>query len=154
LKTIYTILLILSFTSLSFAQKTDTAWVAIDNYPLLVNSKQANFGNVIQGEKQTFKFKLKNTGEDPLVIWHVTTSCGCTSPNWTEKPVLTNEEAIVKVKFKSTDLGVFNKSVFVYTNFNDRPIKLSLTGIVIANKSESQITKRNTNFNSTLPKTN
>ena len=45
--------------------------------------KEAN-GNV------SHTFKIKNSGEAPLVLTRVIASCGCTTPEWTRKtaPVL------------------------------------------------------------------
>ena len=142
---------LLLFSSVVFAQDEDSQYVLIESQSIMVNTIVKDFGIIYQNEKTTFKFRLKNLNEEPLVIWHVTTSCGCTSPSWTEKPVNEGLEAIVKIKYDSSEIGEFNKSIFVYTKFTDKPIKLSITGTVVKSKSNIEITKRNTNFNSQIP---
>ena len=42
--------------------------------------KEAN-GNV------SHTFKIKNSGEAPLVLTRVIASCGCTTPEWTKEPI-------------------------------------------------------------------
>lgn len=138
----------------SKAQEVDSIWVSESKKKLSINTIEKDFGVFIQNEKSVFKFRLKNLNDEPLVVWHVTTSCGCTSPNWTEKPVKNNNDAIIKVKYDSSKPGVFNKSVFVYTNFDDKPIKLTIKGNVIANKTSHNLTKRYSSFKATLPTTN
>ena len=138
-------------SSVLFAQDDDSQYVLIESHSLMVNTIVKDFGIIKQNDKTTFKFRLRNLNEEPLVIWHVTTSCGCTSPSWTEKPVREGLEAIVKVKYDSPEIGKFNESIFVYTKFVDKPIKLTIKGIVVKSKSDIEITKRNTNFNSQIP---
>lgn len=134
-------------------QEMDTLLVSDSNKHIAVNSIEKDFGLVIQNEKATFKFELKNLESSPLVIWHVTASCGCTSPSWTEKPVNNGESAIVKVKYDSSELGAFNKAVLVYTNFDEKPIKLTVKGNVVSRKSETTISKRSSSFDSKIPQT-
>jgi len=151
LKTFIALTAFLLIGSAVFCQDADSKWVSIKNQPVFVNTVAKDFGFIRQNEKTVFKFKLKNGGNQPLLIWHVSTSCGCTLPTWTEKPIKKGKEGIVKIKYDSSEIGEFNKSAFVYTNFADKPIKLTITGTVIDSKSNTQITKRNTNFNSNIP---
>ncbi len=134
-----------------FCQDANSTWVSVKHQPVLVNTTEKDLGFVMQNEKTVFKFKLKNVGNRSLKIWHVSTSCGCTTPKWTGKPIKNGKQGVVKIKFDSSEIGEFNKSVFVYTNFADKPIELTITGTVINSKSDQKITKRNTNFNSNIP---
>ena len=151
LKTIKTLILFLFLASNVFSQKADTMWVEIHNQPLIANTIKKDFGVINVDDKAVFKFKLKNLNDKPLVIWHVSSSCGCTVPTWTEKPIKKDKQAIVKVKYDSSKTGVFEKSVFVYTNFHDKPIKLSIKGVVVKRKSDQNITKQSINFKGNMP---
>jgi hypothetical protein len=127
-----------------------------DSTPLIqqltIKTKIKDLGTLQKGEKSVYKFELTNTSTTSLVIWHVSTSCGCTSPSWTKKPVKSQETAEIKIKFEAEESGIFEKSVFVYTNFSDRPIKLSIRGQVLDTKSNKGFTKKETQFNSQLSK--
>jgi hypothetical protein len=101
-----------------------------NNLPVTINTLKKDFGTLEQNSKAVYTFEITNLDEKPLVIWHVTTSCGCTSPTWTEKPIEKGKVGSVKVKYDTSQTGRFEKSVFVYTNFNDRPIKLTIEGTV------------------------
>ena len=44
-------------------------------------------GYVLWRRPVTVNYEFTNTGNQPLVISNVTTSCGCTSATWTQGPV-------------------------------------------------------------------
>jgi len=144
-------MLLLLLASNVFSQKADTVWVEVNNQPLIANTVKKDFGVINVDEKAVFKFKLQNLNDEPLVIWHVSSSCECTVPSWTKKPVKKDKEAIVKLKYDSSKAGVFEKSAFVYTNFNDKPIKLSIKGVVVKRKSDQNIIKQSIHFNGNMP---
>jgi len=148
LKIYYGSILFLLLTSAAFCQEVDTLWVSNSNKKVAINTMIKDFGIVNQGDKATFKFELINLDSVPLVVWHVTASCGCTSPAWSDKPVKKGNTAAVKVKYDSSEIGVFNKSVMVYTNFDDKPIKLYIRGTVVKPKSDAGISKRTSSFKS------
>ena len=52
--------------------------------------KEAN-GNV------SHTFKIKNTGEAPLVLTRVIASCGCTTPEWTKEPIAPGKTGDIKI---------------------------------------------------------
>ncbi|MFP4470761.1 MAG: DUF1573 domain-containing protein [Bacteroidales bacterium] len=76
-----------------------------------------DFGKVIQGEKVSYFFKFKNSGESNLILSNVSTSCGCTVPEFTRDPVAPGEEGSIKVTFDSDNRkGFQNKTVTVVSN--------------------------------------
>lgn len=79
--------------------------------------KEYDFGKLIQGEKVTYSFKFKNTGDSDLIISQVNTSCGCTVPDFTRDPIKPGEEERIKVSFDSKGRNGFqNKVITVLTN--------------------------------------
>src|SRR5690349_13037064 len=58
-----------------------------------------NFGTITEGEKVTYSFRFKNSGNKALVITNATASCGCTVPEKPEKPILPGETGFIKVVF-------------------------------------------------------
>jgi hypothetical protein len=76
-----------------------------------------DFGRIIQGEKVTYAFKFKNTGDGNLIISDVSSSCGCTVPCFTKEPVKPGETGLLSVTFESENRrGFQNKTVTVVSN--------------------------------------
>lgn len=76
-----------------------------------------DFGRVIQGEKVSFGFQFKNTGKSDLIISTVSSSCGCTVPDFPKTPVKPGESHRIDVKFDSEGRrGFQNKTVTIVSN--------------------------------------
>lgn len=78
-------------------------------------------------------FEFVNTGGSPLIIQKVAASCGCTTPEWTNKPVPPGGKGIVKATFDPSGRpGTFNKTITVTSNATNKPSYiLSFNGTVI-----------------------
>lgn len=87
-----------------------------------------SMGDFAWQEEQQGTFRLKNTGEKPLVIQDVITSCGCLTVDYSQEPVLPGKEAVIGVTYKADSPGYFNKVVTVYCNVEDSPIRLRVNG--------------------------
>lgn len=82
-------------------------------------------------EEQKVTFHLKNVGNKPLVIEDVNTSCGCTSVNYSKKPVSPGDSVQLIITYKAEQPEYFNKAVTVYCNAKTSPIILQVTGNAI-----------------------
>jgi len=91
-----------------------------------------DFGEIPEdGGKVTYSFRFKNTGGQPLVVHNVKASCGCTSPDWTRKPVKPGSGGYVKATFDPRRRpGNFNKSIVVRSNAKEASVVLRITGKV------------------------
>ena len=89
-----------------------------------------DFGTFPMAEKQEHVFRLKNEGDKLLVIHDVVTSCGCTKVEYRKEPVRPNEEFELKVIYEAEESGRFNKTLTVYCNAKNTPIRLRIKGIV------------------------
>lgn len=82
-------------------------------------------------KKVKLKYMFKNTGNAPLIINRVQTSCGCTISEWTKKPVPSGAKghvyAILDLKGK---IGLIRKTLFVYSNASNEVIQLYIKGII------------------------
>ena len=95
-----------------------------------------DFGKLIQGEKVSFPFKFKNTGEAPLLISKVSASCGCTASKYPKEPIAPGEEGIIEVTFDSDgQRGLQNKTVTVLTNTQPQATVLRLKAQVATPES-------------------
>lgn len=89
------------------------------------------FGDIHQGDVVEHIFKFTNTGDTPLVITNVTTTCGCTAPKWPKEPIQAGDEGQILVKFNSRGKrGVQNKPITVYSNAK-ATTKISITTNVL-----------------------
>ena len=83
--------------------------------------REYDFGSFEPVGNDTLKshsFRFYNTGQQPLVILHVATGCGCTRPQYPKTPILPGDSGIVTVNYKGygQPVGRFRKSVTVYSN--------------------------------------
>lgn len=89
---------------------------------------EINMGQVSAKDTSAAIFHLSNTGETPLLIKDIVTSCGCTSAEYEKRPVKKGEDLQVKVKIKPDAPGFFEKTLSVYCNTPDTPVKLTIKG--------------------------
>ena len=76
-----------------------------------------DFGTIAEGQKVSYTYKIKNTGEAPLIIQSAQPSCGCTVPDWTRDPIPVGGTGFVKAEFDSNGKpGVQNKTITVTSN--------------------------------------
>lgn len=76
-----------------------------------------DFGKISEGEKVTFSFRFKNTGKGDLIIQTATGSCGCTVPEFPQKPIKEGETGFIKVQFNSEGrAGIQEKQVTIVAN--------------------------------------
>ncbi|WP_372776274.1 DUF1573 domain-containing protein [Mangrovibacterium sp.] len=66
---------------------------------------------------QSYNFAFENTGATPLILNNVQASCGCTTPEWTKKPIAPGEKGFIKVSYNPANRpGAFNKTITVSSN--------------------------------------
>ncbi|MBP7808404.1 MAG: DUF1573 domain-containing protein [Bacteroidia bacterium] len=95
--------------------------------------EEHDFGRITQGEKVSFAFKFKNTGNSNLIITSAAGSCGCTVPEWPKEPILPGKEGKVNVIFSSEGKsGLQEKSINIVTNCepSTRTVKIKTEIIV------------------------
>lgn len=75
-------------------------------------------------------FEIENTGGYPFIILDIKSSCGCTVPAWNKQPVAPGKKTEVQVEVKPETSGFFNKTIQLYGNATNLPLKLSIVGSV------------------------
>ena len=98
---------------------------------LVVDKTTHDYRTIRKGSSNPAVFTITNTGNHPLVINRVSTSCGCTNATWDKQPVEPGKTTIIQVEMMPDETGYFNKSVEIYCNANESPLRLSLMGITI-----------------------
>ncbi|MFC2086425.1 DUF1573 domain-containing protein, partial [Bacteroidota bacterium] len=94
-----------------------------------------DYGTIEKGADGMCEFVFTNTGKEPLILENVRSSCGCTVPSWPKEPVKKKKTGTIKVKYNTNRVGTISKSVTVYSNAKNSPIKLKIIGKVVDNKT-------------------
>ena len=89
---------------------------------------QVDLGTLKMGEEKSTSFTINNVGHQPLVIYDVVASCGCTKVEYDKKPVLPNKKTTIEVVYTAEEEGVFNKTITVYCNAAESPLKFKIKG--------------------------
>ncbi|MBK7806168.1 MAG: DUF1573 domain-containing protein [Saprospiraceae bacterium] len=94
-----------------------------------------DWGKVMDGDKVTHVFKLKNTGSEPLIISNAKGSCGCTVPEWPKDAIAPGKSGEIKVVFDSKGKGAVggkedSKRVTVTANTDPVDTYLTIKGKV------------------------
>lgn len=87
-----------------------------------------DFGNFSMAEKQERSFVLTNTGNNLLVIQDIVTSCGCTKIEYSKEPVRPGGTLKVKVIYEAEQAEHFNKTITVYCNAENSPLRFTVKG--------------------------
>lgn len=100
--------------------------------PVMTFEKETIDYGVIEQNADPYRiFKFTNTGTEPLIIKNAQGSCGCTTPDWPQKPILPGETAEIKVKYDTNRIGKFSKRVTLTTNADPDTKVLTITGEVL-----------------------
>ncbi|MEJ6792974.1 MAG: DUF1573 domain-containing protein [Lacinutrix sp.] len=91
---------------------------AASKFPVIeFDRTEHDFGEIINGTPVETVFTYKNTGESPLVITDVKSSCGCTIPkDWSREPLAPGAEGKFTVKFNGKGNNKVSKAVTVTAN--------------------------------------
>jgi len=96
------------------------------------NETSFNFGDMQEsGGTKVHKFEFANTGGEVLIIQNVSTSCGCTTPEWTKEPVKPGQKGYVSAAYDPSGRpGPFEKYINVQSNGQPPLVKLTIVGRV------------------------
>lgn len=96
-----------------------------------------DYGTIKPSADGTRFFTVTNTGDKPLILSNVKPSCGCTTPEFSQDPIMPGKSAKIKVGYNTTLNGPFNKMIEVFSNdpANSRSV-IYIKGNVDANAPE------------------
>ena len=76
-------------------------------------------------------FTLTNKGSDPISIFEVVSSCGCTDVKWTRETIQPGGKGTVSATYKNEDGPMpFDKTLTVYISGVSKPSVLRIRGVV------------------------
>ena len=108
------------------------------NGPKIVFSAPDNtidYGKVTKTENGTRDFVFTNTGNAPLIITNVLSTCGCTVPIKPGEPIMPGKTGKITVKYNMAP-GPIRKTITVESNavnYEDGRVALKIKGEVISN---------------------
>jgi len=121
---------IILFTTLSCSEESGKK---PDKKAARIEFKDTNhdFGEVKFGGDGSCEFIFKNTGKSPLILDNVKSTCGCTIPEWTREPVIASGNGKIRVIYDTHRVGAFSKTLIVYSNASNSPVRLFIKGKVL-----------------------
>ena len=75
-----------------------------------------DYGKIENGSNGIRVFEFTNTGNAPLVITNVKSSCGCTVPKKPTAPIKPGEKGEIEVKYDTKRTGFIRKTITVTSN--------------------------------------
>ncbi|MFL5753995.1 MAG: DUF1573 domain-containing protein [Bacteroidia bacterium] len=103
------------------------------NLPAMEFTEETHdFGRITQGEKVSYNFHFKNTGNSNLIISSAQASCGCTVAEPPKEPIAPGKEGQIGVVFNSDGKsGKIDKKITVLTNCEPNTRILTITADII-----------------------
>ena len=90
-----------------------------------------DFGKLMQGEKVSYTYKFKNTGNAALVISAVLSGCDCTVAQFTRTPIAPGESGTIGINLNTeTKKGLVHNAVTVQANTYPADTRLSFSANV------------------------
>ncbi len=84
-----------------------------------------------EGGVQSCRFVAVNQGKEPIVIVDIVTTCGCTTPEFSRKPILAGEQTEIVVSYDPYNRpGIFDRQLYLYGPQNKRLGTLTIRGRV------------------------
>ncbi len=98
-----------------------------------VPKSEHNFGTIKEADgKVSHEFEIKNTGDAPLVITRVISSCGCTTPTYSKEPIAPGKSGSITVTYDPAGrVYPFVKTVSIYSNGKEGPAVITIKGEVV-----------------------
>ena len=109
---------------------------------IVFKSETIDYGEIQKGADGIRVFEFTNTGNAPLVISDVKSSCGCTVPEKPKDPIMPGATGEIKVKYDTNRKGPIRKTITVYSNA-DEPVKaIKIKGTVLDPDSTKSVLEK------------
>ncbi len=117
-------------------EMTKNELATFDNKVAIISFKTEviDYGTIEQNSDGTRIFTFTNSGDAPLLITNVKTSCGCTVPSYSKAPILPGASGELEIKYNTKKLGTFTKTVTVMSNSEGGNKVLKIKGNIVAAK--------------------
>lgn len=97
-------------------------------------SDTIDYGTIEKGADGLRVFEFTNTGDAPLIISRVSSTCGCTIPEKPEGPIMPGETGKISVKYDTNRVMPIRKTITVISNAETPTVALKIRGLVVESK--------------------
>ena len=94
-------------------------------------SDTIDYGTIDKGADGVRIFEFTNTGNEPLIISKVSSSCGCTIPKKPKDPILPGKTGEIEVKYDTNRVNPIRKTITVISNAETPTVALKIKGLVV-----------------------
>lgn len=101
-----------------------------------------DYGTINKGDNGVRTFEFTNTGDAPLIITKVSSSCGCTVPKKPEEPIMPGQTGEIEVKYDTQRVMPIRKTITVLSNAETPTVSLKIKGEVIDPSKTSVLEKK------------
>ena len=133
MKKIAMICLFAAFGIAASAQNVEKKDMPAHGAQIRFEEQEHQYGTIQKGGNGDCEFVFWNDGDEPLILQSVRASCGCTTPKYTQKPVMPGQKGSIGVHYNTNNVGGFSKTVTVTSNaVNNERVVLRIKGTVKA----------------------
>jgi len=101
-----------------------------------------DYGTIEKGSDGVRVFEFTNTGNAPLVISNVKSTCGCTVPKKPKGPIMPGEKGEIEVKYDTKRVNPIRKTITVFSNAETPTVALKIKGLVVDSNKTSVLEKK------------
>ncbi|MFS4484085.1 DUF1573 domain-containing protein [Hyunsoonleella sp. 2307UL5-6] len=101
-----------------------------------------DYGTIEKGSNGVRTFEFTNTGEAPLIITKVSSSCGCTIPKKPDGPIMPGKTGVIEVKYDTNRVNPIRKTITVMSNADTPTVALKIKGLVIDPSKNNVLEKK------------
>ena len=124
------VFLFLCLISLTAVQAQDLK-LATNTANIDFETETIDYGTIKKNSDGLRVFSFTNTGNAPLIISKVKTSCGCTVPTYSKEAILPGEVGEINIKYDTKRMGSFTKTITVYSNADQAIKTLKIKGTIV-----------------------
>ena len=103
----------------------------VDGAGLTFESDVMEYGTIPHNSEGKREFVFTNNGTKPLIITNAQGSCGCTVPTYPKEPIAPGAKGVIGVKYDTSRVGAFTKTVTLTTNATEPTKVLTIKGNVL-----------------------
>lgn len=101
-----------------------------------------DYGTIEKGADGVRVFEFTNTGNAPLIISNVKSTCGCTVPKKPKEPIMPGETGEIEVKYDTNRVNPIRKTITVISNAERPTVALKIKGLVVDPSKTSVLEKK------------
>ena len=101
-----------------------------------------DYGTIEKGADGVRVFEFTNTGNAPLIISNVKSTCGCTVPKKPDGPIMPGETGEIEVKYDTNRVNPIRKTITVTSNADRPTVALKIKGLVVDPSKTSVLEKK------------